>query len=125
MYAEKDALSTQLTDANIRIKCLTQSLENRRGGMRHRILGKEVIALTFDELVVYGIMVSNGEGIHNGMPWSFTLNGVSISHENNECYVVSGSGFHFHMLKDDMLIVGSVGEVYVCPKHTFDYLCSK
>ena len=45
-----------------------------------------VEALTFDELVQHGI--DHGANIINGMPWSFLYNGVPVTHENDECYIV-------------------------------------
>ena len=57
-----------------------------------------VEAITFDELVKYGI--ASGAGCHNGMPWSFNYETTRetdtgpvivhhpITHENDDCYLI-------------------------------------
>lgn len=42
--------------------------------------------LEFHELIQHGI--NNGANIINGMPWSWKINGKSITHENNDRYIV-------------------------------------
>ena len=42
--------------------------------------------ITFDELVKHGL--ENGAHIENGMPWSWKINGKSITHENDDCYII-------------------------------------
>lgn len=85
---------------------------------------KSLIALTFDELVIFGLMVSAGENVHDGLPWSFIVNGVPVSHENDECYVICGAGNTKHMTRNDILIVGERGKLFVCPKDAFVELCA-
>ncbi len=41
---------------------------------------------SFDEIVEHGF--KNNANIVNGMPWSWKINGKSITHENNFCYIV-------------------------------------
>ena len=42
--------------------------------------------LTFDEVVKHGI--ENGANIVDGMPWSWKINGKTVTHENDNCYIV-------------------------------------
>lgn len=75
-------------------------------------------AITFDELVEYGR--SHSANIVNGMPWSFEYKGWSITHENNECYLIPTlEGIH-NFTPDDMLITGINGEIYPCKKDIFE-----
>lgn len=46
--------------------------------------------LTFDELIQHGR--DNGANIVNGMPWSWKINGKSITHENDDVYLIETIG---------------------------------
>jgi hypothetical protein len=74
-------------------------------------------AMTFDEMVEYG--KANGGNIVNGMPWSFNINGHAVSHENDECYIISTLEGTNHMTPNDMLIIGIKGEIYPCKLDIF------
>ena len=77
-----------------------------------------VEAITFDELVAYGI--ANSQNIVNGMPWSFNYEGHPITHENDDCYIISTlEGLH-NMTPKDMLITGVKGEIYPCKIDIFE-----
>lgn len=80
-------------------------------------------AMTFYEMVEYG--KANGGNIVDGMPWSFEINGHAISHENDECYIISTLEGTHHMTPADMLIIGIQGEIYPCKldifKATYEY----
>lgn len=79
--------------------------------MKYRKKPVVIEAITFDELVAYGL--SHGANVVNGMPWSFQYQGHPITHENDECYLVlftlEGT---MKFQRGDMLITGVVGEVY-------------
>lgn len=49
---------------------------------------------SFDSLVQHGLVQCRSEGresnIVNGMPWSFTVQGLAVTHENDRCYLMSG-----------------------------------
>lgn len=47
--------------------------------------------ITFEELIEYGR--NNGANTVNGMPWSFNYNGVPVTHENDECYLIACQRF--------------------------------
>lgn len=47
-----------------------------------------VEALTFDELIKYGL--TQTDNIYNNMPWSFKYMNVPITHETDECYIIGG-----------------------------------
>lgn len=74
-------------------------------------------ALTFDELVGHGR--ANGANIVNGMPWSWQLNGRPITHENDDCYLITTLERTMKMTRGDMLIIGVKGEAYPCKADIF------
>lgn len=75
-------------------------------------------AITFDELVEYG--KANGGNIVNGMPWIFDYKGHSITHENDELYLIPTlEGVH-NFTPADMLITGVQGEIYPCKNDIFE-----
>ncbi len=84
---------------------------------RFRKLPVEIEAITFDELVAYGL--TNGANAVNGMPWSFQYNGHPITHENDDCYLIPTAEGTMKMGRDDMLITGTAGEIYPCKLDIF------
>ena len=86
--------------------------------------GDVVEAMTFQELVEYG--KNNGANIVNDMPWSFSLNGHPITHENDKCYLIPTPHLHdprehtSRFTPDDMLVIGVIGELTPIPKMYFD-----
>ena len=74
-------------------------------------------AITFDELVAYGL--THGANIVNGMPWSFDYGGHPITHENDDCYLIPTLEGTMKMGRGDMLITGVKGEVYPCKPDIF------
>lgn len=60
--------------------------------------------LSFDDLVRNGIY--NGANVINGMPWSWKINGKSVTHENDECYIVETINGNEHFHKGDYLVIG-------------------
>ncbi len=90
-----------------------------------------ITAFTFNELVEFGKY--SGGNIVNGMPWSFDLvtqyvddNGDlikkthPITHENDNCYLIFTLEGTMKFNREDMLIVGIKGEIYLCKKDIFD-----
>jgi hypothetical protein len=77
-----------------------------------------VEAITFDELVAYGIAA--GGNIVNGMPWSFNFKGYPITHETDDCYLIPTLEGTMNMTRDDMLMTGDNGEIYPCKKDIFE-----
>lgn len=74
-------------------------------------------AITFDELVVYGL--THGANIVNNMPWSFEYSGHPITHENDKCYLIPTSEGTMKFTPQDMLITGVKGEIYPCKLDVF------
>lgn len=74
-------------------------------------------AITFDELVAYGL--ANGANVVKGMPWSFSYNGHPVTHENDNCYLIPTLEGTMHMERGDMLITGVKGEIYPCKMDIF------
>lgn len=75
-------------------------------------------AITFDELVEYGKTIGRSSMV-DGMPWSFDYNGYAITHENNDCYLVSTLEGTMHFERGAMLITGIKGEIYPCAGDLF------
>jgi len=97
---------------------------------RFRTKPCEIGAITFDELVQYGR--DHGANIVNGMPWSFDYATVhvddkgnanhhiwSITHENDDCYLIPTLEGIMKMGRDDLLITGLKGEIYPCKREIF------
>ena len=75
-------------------------------------------AITFDEMVE--LAKARGANMVAGMPWSFDINGHAISHENDECYIITTLEGTHHMTPKDMLITGVQGEIYPCKMDIFE-----
>ncbi len=79
-------------------------------------------AITFNELVLYGIQNpdTNPPNIIRGMPWSFKYNGHPITHENDDCYLIPTLEGTMKFQRGDMLITGVNGEIYPCKIDIFE-----
>ena len=78
-------------------------------------------ALTFDELVQYGI--DNGGNVVNGLPWSFKIGDRSITHDcqtGEDRYLIPTLEGTMEMTRKDMLIIGVQGEAYPCKMDIFE-----
>ncbi len=77
----------------------------------YRKRSEPVKAITFDELVQHGI--ATGGNIVNGMPWSFKYNGLPITHENDDCYLIpSPTGGSLQFNRGDMLVTCGDGALF-------------
>ena len=86
--------------------------------MKYRKKPIVIEAITFEEFVQYG--KENGGNIVNGMPWSFKYNGHSVTHENDELYLIPTLEGTHNFTPQDMLITGVNGEIYPCKKEIFE-----
>lgn len=86
---------------------------------------KSVEAITFDELVQYGII--SGANIIGSMPWLFIYNGRHVSHENDQCYIISTHAGSLKFTTTDILISHGIGllEVQTLAQFYEDYRESK
>lgn len=50
---------------------------------------KNLLVMSFAQLVKYGL--NEGSNIVDGMPWSFEVNDIAFSHENDESYIVANN----------------------------------
>lgn len=91
--------------------------------MKYRKKPVIIEAITFDEFVEYG--KANGGNIVNNMPWSFQYKGHSISHENDNCYLINTLEGTMKFTPKDMLITGVNGEVYPCKIDIFEVTYEK
>ena len=74
-----------------------------------------VEAITFDELVQYGL--KHTDNVYNNMPWSFEFMGIPVTHETDDCYIVGGERF----TKNHLLIVKD-NEISIVEKDAFDLI---
>ena len=86
--------------------------------MKYRKKPVAIEAITFDELVAYGIAHSGN--IVNGMPWSFDYKGHPITHENDDCYLIPTLEGIMKFERGDMLITGIKCEIYPCKMDIFE-----
>jgi len=77
-------------------------------------------AITFEELVEHGKNL--GVATHNGLPWSFVYKGQSITHENDDCYLIPTLEGTMNFNRGDMLITGLKGEIYPCKIDIFEVI---
>ena len=54
------------------------------------------------------------------MPWSFTYNGHSITHENDKCYMVPTERGLVMFTPDDVLTIDNEGKLFPCKKEIFE-----
>lgn len=85
--------------------------------MKYRKKPVVVEAITFAELVQHGRQ--SGASIINGMPWSFEYCGWPVTHENDDCYIITTLEGLMQMGRTDMLITGVKGEIYPCKADIF------
>lgn len=74
-----------------------------------------VEAVTFDEVVAYGLTQTNN--VYNNMPWSFEFMGIPVTHETDDCYIVGTERFtrnHLLVVKDN--------EISIVEKDAFDLI---
>ncbi len=77
----------------------------------------EVEAITFDELVQIGI--ESGATLYDGFPWAFSYKGFPITHENNDCYLISTNIQLNRVERNDMLVFEN-GSLYPCNMDYFN-----
>lgn len=74
-----------------------------------------VEAITFDELIQYGL--TQTQNIYNNMPWSFEYEGIPVTHETDDCYIVGTERF----TKNHLLIIKD-SEISIVEKDAFDLI---
>ena len=85
--------------------------------MKYRKKPVVIEAITFDQLIQHGR--DSGASIINGMPWSFEYSGWPVTHENDDCYIITTLEGLMQMGRTDMLITGVKGEIYPCKAEIF------
>ena len=78
-------------------------------------------AMTFDDLVQYGI--DNGGNVVDALPWSFKIGDRPVTHDcqnGEDLYLISTLEGIMVMTRNDMLIVGVHGEPYPCKRDIFE-----
>lgn len=72
--------------------------------------------ITFDELVKHGL--ENGANVINGMPWSWKINGKSVTHENDYCYIIETIDGNEKFWRNNKLIAFESGLKILIFHHT-------
>lgn len=86
--------------------------------MKYRKKPVVIEAFTFEEVVAAGL--SNADSVVDGAPWAFDFHGHRITHERDGVYLVPTLEGMRNFTPDDMLIIGTAGEMYPCKKYIFD-----
>lgn len=76
-----------------------------------------VEAITFDELVKHG--QDSGGNIVNGMPWSFKYKGYPVSHETDDCYLITMPEVTLRFNRGEMLVDDPKGGLDAYSMDTF------
>ena len=85
--------------------------------MKYRKKPVIIEAITFDELVQHGLRETTN--IVDGMPWSFDYRGFPITHENDECYLLSNATGVEKITKEYMLVTDENGYVFTQSSEEF------
>lgn len=80
------AVSVQFGNVGAMLKTLANAVK----ALVEELVPDDIQAVTFDALVEYG--KTHGANIVNGMPWSFEYEGIPITHENDQCYLICAPG---------------------------------
>ena len=88
--------------------------------MKYRKKPVVIEAITFDEFIAYGRMITPASGLVNGMPWSFQYQGQNVTHERDDCYLIPTLEGIMQFTPSDMLITGVTGEIYPCKIAIFE-----
>ena len=80
----------------------------------------EVEAITFDELVEYGLKVTGARPLSEGMPWNFLYKRHHITQKNGNCYFIPTLEGTMNFKRGDMLITGVSGEIYPIKQDIFN-----
>lgn len=86
--------------------------------MKYRKKPVVIEAITFDELIAYGI-AAGAAPTHGGMPRSFDYVGQPITHESDDCYLIPTLEGTMQFKRGEMLITGTKGEIYPCKMNIF------
>lgn len=86
--------------------------------MKYKTKPNIVNIVSFDELVEYGI--THGANIVNNMPWSFEYCGLTVTHERNDCYILSDGWTTTYFIRENLLVVDESGDVFIIDKNTLE-----
>ena len=81
-----------------------------------------VKAISFDDFLEYGRAETDCVG---GMPWSFKYDGMPVSHENDDRYLINTPEATVDFYRGHMLITEGLGEVMTIPCDVFSRLFTK
>lgn len=80
---------------------------------------------TWHDLIQYGI--ANGGNIVNGLPWSFKINNVTITHDNQLGYhrylIPTKNGIDILEMKENDVLIISKDKMFPCDNKLFTGMC--
>lgn len=80
--------------------------------------GELPATFTFDQFVDYG-RAHSGMAEGQSMPWSFRFFDRAVSHENNDCYLITTkAGKTMRFERGDVLTVGADDVISITPAHS-------
>ena len=92
--------------------------KNLEDTMKFRSKTMFVESVTFEELVEHA--KANGAKLMNGVPWSFDYKDAAVTHENDDCYVVTRpTQASFNFYRGDRLVTRADGIMDTMELETF------
>lgn len=80
-----------------------------------------VTAYTFDQLVAHGL--TQTPAVANGLPWAFQVEGLGVTHENDNQYLVASPNQPMvKVFRSTVLVIGADGKPYTIDTELFDRL---
>ena len=75
---------------------------------------ENMMTYDFQQFVKYG--KNNSTNIVNGMPWSFNFLGYPVTHENDECYLISTTEGIKRFTPQDVIVITTDSMIKVITK---------
>jgi len=88
--------------------------------MRYVERRKEVEVVFFHDFVKYG--KEHSENVVDGIPWHFDYKGNAVSHENDDCYLITTIDDMLSFESDSVLLIGVNNKLSVIKKDVLDDL---
>lgn len=79
-----------------------------------------VNAITWKEFIAYG--KEHDPTLAHNFPWSFEYQGYPVTHENDECYLITTDSHIMYMTPEHMLITDIYGAIQVFQTSIFNQM---
>lgn len=74
-----------------------------------RLYAATLALITFEQLVEHG--KASATSLVGGVPWAFSISGCPVTHETDDCYLISTPAATLRFTRGDKLVTGSNGEI--------------